>query len=92
MLALVRASIGLALVPKVARTLGSTGVKLQPFTLKPPVFSELTLVWRKRDDNPALACSRYERRGCLQLGNFTGGSILLSGNGARGERLAPVEI
>ena len=32
------------------------------------------------------------RGGCLQLGSFTGGSILLSGNGARGQSLAPVEI
>jgi DNA-binding transcriptional LysR family regulator len=54
MLALVGAGIGLALVPKVAGTLGFPGVKLVPITLQPPVFSELTLVWRKRADNPAL--------------------------------------
>jgi hypothetical protein len=44
-----------ALVPKVAGTLGFPGVKLQRINLKPPVLSELTLVWRKRGDNPALS-------------------------------------
>ena len=59
--------IGLALVPNVAGTLGFTGVKLQPFTLKPAVSSELTLVWRTALCGFALT----SRGGCLQLGSFT---------------------
>lgn len=54
MLALVGAGIGVALVPEVAGNLGFAGVELQPITLTPKVFSELTFVWRKRTDNPAL--------------------------------------
>lgn len=54
MLALVGAGIGVALVPEVAGNLGFAGVELQPITLAPKVFSELTFVWRKRTDNPAL--------------------------------------
>ena len=54
MLALVGAGIGVALVPASAGILGFSGVMLQPVTLTPGVFSELTLVWRKNHDNPAL--------------------------------------
>jgi DNA-binding transcriptional LysR family regulator len=54
MLALVGAGIGVALVPEIAGNLGFAGVKLQPITLTPKVYSELTFVWRKRADNPAL--------------------------------------
>ncbi len=54
MLALVGAGIGVALVPQVAGDLGFPNVRLQPITLQPKVFSELTLIWRKQIDNPAL--------------------------------------
>ncbi|MBE7158391.1 MAG: LysR family transcriptional regulator, partial [Rhodospirillales bacterium] len=54
LLALVGAGIGVALVPKVACNLGFAGVQLQPINIAPKVFSELTFVWRKQVDNPAL--------------------------------------
>jgi DNA-binding transcriptional LysR family regulator len=54
MLALVAAGIGIALVPEGAGTLGFDRVVLRPITLTPKMFSELTLVWRKRGDHPAL--------------------------------------
>ena len=54
MLALVGAGIGVALVPAAAGTLGFANVTLQQIALYPTVFSELTLVWRKTSDNPAL--------------------------------------
>jgi DNA-binding transcriptional LysR family regulator len=54
MLALVDASIGIALVPEGAGTLGFNRVTLRPIKLTPEMFSELTLVWRKRGDHPAL--------------------------------------
>jgi DNA-binding transcriptional LysR family regulator len=54
MLSLVSAGFGVALVPEAAGSLGFAGVELQPIKLTPQVFSELTLVWRKRGDNPAL--------------------------------------
>jgi DNA-binding transcriptional LysR family regulator len=54
MLALVDAGIGFALVPDGAGTLGFGRVTLRPIRLTPKVYSELTLVWRKRGDNPAL--------------------------------------
>ena len=54
MLALVGAGIGVALVPAAAGTLGFANVTLQQIALYPTVFSELTLVWRKAGDNPAL--------------------------------------
>ncbi len=54
MLALVGAGIGVALVPATAGIMGFGGVTLQKITLAPPVYSELTMVWRKTHDNPAL--------------------------------------
>jgi DNA-binding transcriptional LysR family regulator len=54
MLALVGAGIGIALVPAAAGTLGVANVTLKQITLFPTVFSELTLVWRRTIDNPAL--------------------------------------
>ncbi len=54
MLALVGAGIGIALVPAAAGTLGFANVTLQQIELYPNVFSEMTLVWRKNSDNPAL--------------------------------------
>ncbi len=54
MLALVGAGIGVALVPEAAGTLGFANVTLKQIALYPTVFSELTLVWRKASDNPAL--------------------------------------
>ena len=54
MLSLVGAGFGVALVPEAAGSLGFAGVELQPIKLAPPVFSELTLVWQRRGDNPAL--------------------------------------
>ena len=54
MLALVDAGIGLALVPRDASILGFPRVRLQNMNFQPNVFSELTFVWRKQNDNPAL--------------------------------------
>ncbi len=54
MLALVGAGIGVALVPAAAGTLGFANVTLQQITLRPTIVSELTLVWKKGSDNPAL--------------------------------------
>lgn len=54
MLALVGAGIGIALVPAAAGTLGFANVTLQQITLRPTIVSELTLVWKKDSNNPAL--------------------------------------
>src|SRR3954468_16869510 len=54
MLALVDAGIGVALVPRDASNLGFPRVKLKKIEFNPQVFSELTFVWRRQSDNPAL--------------------------------------
>jgi DNA-binding transcriptional LysR family regulator len=54
MLALVSAGIGVALVPEAAGNIAFKGVELKPIALTPKIWSELTLVWRKRGENPAL--------------------------------------
>jgi DNA-binding transcriptional LysR family regulator len=54
MLALVGAGIGIAMVPNVASNLGISNVKIQKIALRPQLFSEMTLVWRKESENPAL--------------------------------------
>jgi DNA-binding transcriptional LysR family regulator len=54
MLALVDAGIGVALVPRDASNLGFPRIKLQNIEFNPQVFSELTFVWRRQSDNPAL--------------------------------------
>jgi DNA-binding transcriptional LysR family regulator len=53
-LALVSAGLGLALVPESARNLRFDGVVLRPIHLAPKTFSELFLVWRRNNENPAL--------------------------------------
>ena len=53
-LALVSAGLGLALVPESARKLQFDGVVLRPIHLGPKTYSELFLVWRRNNENPAL--------------------------------------
>ncbi|HEX6012495.1 MAG TPA: LysR substrate-binding domain-containing protein [Geminicoccaceae bacterium] len=53
-LALVSAGLGLALVPESARNLRFDGVVLRPIHLGPKTYSELFLVWRRNNENPAL--------------------------------------
>jgi len=54
MLALVDAGIGGAVVPSDASNLGFPRIRLQKLESNPQLFSELTFVWRKQMDNPAL--------------------------------------
>jgi DNA-binding transcriptional LysR family regulator len=54
MLALVGAGIGVGLVPEGARKLMFDGVAFHPVKITPKTYSELTFVWRRRTDNPAL--------------------------------------
>ncbi|MBK0866869.1 MAG: LysR family transcriptional regulator [Saccharopolyspora sp.] len=53
-LALVRAGLGLALVPSTATLLRFEGVVLRPVRLPEPEPVELHLGWRRANDNPAL--------------------------------------
>ena len=55
MLSLVDAGMGIALVPESAQTLRFDGVMLRTLRLSPKAFAELHLVWRGRNDNPALS-------------------------------------
>lgn len=82
MLALVGAGIGIALVPRTAGTLGFAGVTLQPITLTPNVFSELTLVWRKGSDNPALRVFTDEMLPLFLRTNRPGGDAVFASNDA----------
>ena len=66
MLALVNAGLGLALVPKSAACLGFGQVRYLPLDPDPEIRSDLFLVWRDANDNPAfgavIAAMRSERR------------------------------
>ncbi|CAM5426615.1 LysR family transcriptional regulator OS=Streptomyces antimycoticus OX=68175 GN=SANT12839_007830 PE=3 SV=1 [Streptomyces antimycoticus] len=56
--ALVRAGLGLALVPRAAETLGLDGVVLRPVTGVEGEPVELVAAWRANDDSPALHAIR----------------------------------
>lgn len=53
-LGLVKAGIGLALVPKAASTLRFEGVTLRPIEMRTSLIVELHAVWRHSNTNPAL--------------------------------------
>jgi DNA-binding transcriptional LysR family regulator len=53
-LALVRAGLGAALVPKAAASLRFEGVAFRPVQTRPARPVELFLAWRRDNDNPAL--------------------------------------
>jgi DNA-binding transcriptional LysR family regulator len=53
-LAMVRAGLGLAIVPEAAAGLNFSGVQLRPLRLRAPAPVELFLVWRRLDENPLL--------------------------------------
>jgi DNA-binding transcriptional LysR family regulator len=53
-LAMVRAGLGLAIVPEAAAGLNFSGVQLRPLRLRGPAPVELFLVWRRADENPLL--------------------------------------
>jgi DNA-binding transcriptional LysR family regulator len=53
-LAMVRAGLGLAIVPEAAAGLNFSGVQLRPLRLREPAPVELFLVWRRDDENPLL--------------------------------------
>jgi DNA-binding transcriptional LysR family regulator len=53
-LAMVRAGLGLAIVPEAAASLNFRGVKLRPLRLRAPALVELFLVWRREHENPLL--------------------------------------
>ncbi|MFE1602241.1 LysR substrate-binding domain-containing protein [Methylobacterium sp. ID0610] len=55
MLALVRAGLGLALVPQAAERLRLDGVAYRPLALARPRPVELVLAWRRDHDNPLIA-------------------------------------
>jgi DNA-binding transcriptional LysR family regulator len=52
-LALVNAGMGLALVPRGARVVRFENILFRPITLATGIHSELHLVWRDDNDNPA---------------------------------------
>lgn len=54
MLSLVHAGIGLALVPESTRSLGLAGVVFRPIAMESSVRSDLHLLWKDGNDNPAL--------------------------------------
>ena len=54
MLAMVKAELGIALVPAAASVLRFSGVVLRPVTDLPPDLVELHVAWRQSNDNPAL--------------------------------------
>ncbi|MFJ6752662.1 MULTISPECIES: LysR substrate-binding domain-containing protein [unclassified Streptomyces] len=53
-LALVNGGRGVALVPEAATQLRYAGVTFKPVTLAAPAAVELSLAWRRNNDNPAL--------------------------------------
>ncbi len=53
-LAMVRAGLGLAIVPAAAAGLKISDVRLRPLKLKGRVPVELFMVWRRDDENPLL--------------------------------------
>ena len=54
-LSLVRAGLGLAVVPETAEGLRMDGIVLRPLRIKAPRPVEMFLVWRRDGDNPLLA-------------------------------------
>ena len=61
-LGLVKAGIGLALVPRAARNLGFEGVILRPLALGAPSIVELHAIWRPTSANPAIDTLRHTLR------------------------------
>lgn len=57
-LGLVKAGIGLALVPRAARNLNFAGVVLRPVAMETPSVVELHAIWRPTNANPAIALLR----------------------------------
>ena len=53
-LAMVRAGLGVSIVPAAAANLKIADVKLRPLKLKTPAPVELFMVWRRNDENPLL--------------------------------------
>jgi DNA-binding transcriptional LysR family regulator len=53
-LAMVRAGLGLAIVPEAAASLDFKGVALRPLRLRAPAQVELFLVWQRAHENPLL--------------------------------------
>ncbi len=53
-LAMVRAGLGLAIVPEAAASLNFKGVTLRPLRLRAPAQVELFLVWQREHENPLL--------------------------------------
>lgn len=53
-LAMVRAGLGVSIVPAAAANLSIVGVKLLPLKLDQPVNAELFMTWRRDDENPLL--------------------------------------
>lgn len=53
-LAMVRAGLGVSIVPEAAASLKIADVKLKPLKLRTPAPVELFLVWRREYDNPLL--------------------------------------
>ncbi len=53
-LSLVRAGLGLAIVPATAEGLRMEGIVLRPLRIKAPQPVEMFLVWRRDGDNPLL--------------------------------------
>lgn len=67
-LSLVNAGLGLALVPSSAAGLGFDGVVYRRLEPDPGIWSELHLIWREDDDNPAVPVLRDTlRRGATAL-------------------------
>jgi DNA-binding transcriptional LysR family regulator len=54
-LAMVRAGLGLAIVPAAAASLKIADVRLRPLKLRTRVPVELFMVWRRDDENPLLS-------------------------------------
>jgi DNA-binding transcriptional LysR family regulator len=57
-LGLVKAGIGLALVPRAARNLRFEGVVLRPLAMDAPSIVELHAIWRPTNANPAIRTLR----------------------------------
>ena len=63
---LVRAGIGLALVPRAARNLGFDGVVLRSLATDVRSTVELHAIWRPSNTNPAIETLRGTLRGLMQ--------------------------
>ena len=71
MLALVKAGLGLAIVPAAARTLHYHGVTLLPLRLKKEAHVELYGVWRRDNENPVLHPAIELLKSVRQLQDFS---------------------